>query len=138
MTQHPAKFWEPLNDGKVRCHLCRYHCVVAQGRRGRCGVRANSDGALYTLVYGLAISENVDPIEKKPLYHFYPGSRSFSVATVGCNFRCLHCQNYQISQWPHERPGIPGDPLTPEDLVRRALSRRCHSISYTYTEPTIY
>lgn len=138
MSLHPAKFWEALPGERVRCNLCRFHCVLSPGRRGRCGVRVNSAGSLYTLVYGMAVSENVDPIEKKPLYHFCPGTRSLSVATVGCNFRCLHCQNHQISQWPHERPGIPGDPLAPEDLVRRAMDSRCASISYTYTEPTIY
>ena len=138
MTLHPAKFWKETAEGKVQCNLCRFHCVIAPGKRGRCGVRENQSGQLVSLVYGMAISENADPIEKKPLYHFHPGSRSFSVATVGCNFRCLHCQNYQISQWPNERPGIPGEPLAPEEIVRRAVNARCSSISYTYTEPTIY
>jgi len=138
MSLHPAKFWEATGDSKVRCNLCRFHCVISDGHRGRCGVRENQGGTLYSLVYGLSVSENIDPIEKKPLYHFYPGSHSLSIATVGCNFRCLHCQNYQISQWPHERPGIPGTELMPEAVVQHAVNSGCASISYTYTEPTIY
>ncbi|MCK4509892.1 MAG: radical SAM protein, partial [Desulfuromonadales bacterium] len=117
MNPHPAKFWEAVGDGKVRCNLCRFHCVIADGRRGRCGVRENREGLLYSLVYGYTVAENIDPIEKKPLYHFHPGSKSLSLATVGCNFRCLHCQNYQISQWPHEHDGIPGAELTPQEVV---------------------
>lgn len=138
MNLHPAQFWQALDAGKVRCNLCRFHCVIADGRRGRCGVRENHAGALFTLVYGQSIAENVDPIEKKPLYHFQPGSKSLSIATVGCNFRCLHCQNYQISQWPHERSGIPGTALPPQEVVKHALESGSASIAYTYTEPTIF
>lgn len=138
MNHHPAKFWEATGKGKVRCNLCRFHCLIAAGRRGRCGVRENRDGKLFSLVYGKTIAENVDPIEKKPLYHFHPGSRSLSLATVGCNFRCLHCQNYQISQWPHERSGIPGTELSPQEVIRHAVDSGSVSIAYTYTEPTIY
>jgi pyruvate formate lyase activating enzyme len=133
-----AMFWERCAQERVRCGLCRFTCLIAPGRRGRCGVRENRDGVLYTLVYGKSVAENVDPIEKKPLYHFHPGSRSYSIATVGCNFRCLHCQNYQISQWPHERPGIPGADLPPEAIVAAARRSGCASIAYTYTEPTIF
>ena len=122
----------------MRCDLCRFHCVIADGQRGRCGVRENREGSLFTLVYGRSIAENVDPIEKKPLYHFHPGSSSLSLATVGCNFRCLHCQNYQISQWSHERSGIPGTELLPHEVVQHAVQSGSASISYTYTEPTIY
>lgn len=138
MNLHPAKFWEAIGEDKVRCNLCRFHCLIAPGRRGRCGVRENHAGELFTLVYGQAVAENIDPIEKKPLYHFHPGSRSLSIATVGCNFRCLHCQNSQISQWPHEHSGIPGTQLSPEEVVRHALESGSTSIAYTYTEPTIY
>jgi pyruvate formate lyase activating enzyme len=138
MNPHPAKFWEPVGEDRVRCNLCRFHCVIAEGRRGRCGVRENRDAALYSLVYGRAVAENIDPIEKKPLYHFHPGSRSFSIATVGCNFRCLHCQNYQLSQWPHENQPIPGAELSPEAIVAHAVKSGSASIAYTYTEPTIY
>jgi len=133
-----ARFWEKAGEGRVRCGLCRFNCLIASGKRGRCGVRENRDGALYSLVYGKVVAENVDPIEKKPLFHFHPGSRSYSIATVGCNFRCLHCQNADISQWPHERSGIPGTDLTPQALVAAARGSGCLSIAYTYTEPTIF
>ena len=138
MNLHQAKFWEAIGEAKVRCNLCRFHCVIADGRWGRCGVRENRDGALFTLVYGRSIAENVDPIEKKPLYHFYPGSRSLSLATVGCNFRCLHCQNYQISQFPHEQSGISGTKRLPQEVVEHAVESGSASIAYTYTEPTIF
>ncbi len=138
MNLHRAQFWEAAEDGRVRCNLCRFHCVVADGRRGRCGVRENRAGVLYSLVYGKVAAENLDPIEKKPLYHFHPGSTSLSIATVGCNFRCLHCQNHQLSQWPHEQQGIPGAVMTPREVVRHAVASGAKSISYTYTEPTIY
>ncbi len=127
-----------MESRKVCCNLCRFHCVIADGRRGRCGVRENREGVLYSLVYGLTVAENVDPIEKKPLYHFHPGSRSLSLATVGCNFRCLHCQNHQLSQWPHERVGIPGTERSPKEVVQHAVESGSASIAYTYTEPTIY
>lgn len=134
-----AMFYEKLTDGKVRCGLCRFRCLIGDGGRGICGVRENRAGTLYTLVYGKAVAEHVDPIEKKPLFHFLPGSRSFSIATVGCNFRCLHCQNYAISQ-PAEGNTlrITGSDLPPALIVEKALDAGCRSISYTYTEPTIF
>jgi len=138
MELHEAKFWDKQPEERVHCRLCRFECVIAPGRRGRCGVRENRAGTLYTLVYGRSIAENVDPIEKKPLFHFHPGSQSLSVATVGCNLHCLHCQNYQISQWPHEHGNIPGTALAPAEIVAHARSNRCASIAYTYTEPTIF
>jgi pyruvate formate lyase activating enzyme len=133
-----AMFWEKAGDGKVRCGLCRFSCLIAPGQRGRCGVRENRDGTLYTLVYGKIVAEHVDPIEKKPLFHFHPGSRSYSIATVGCNFRCLHCQNAEISQWPHEQAGIPGSVRLPQMIAEAARDSGCLSLAYTYTEPTIY
>ncbi|MBI3592990.1 MAG: AmmeMemoRadiSam system radical SAM enzyme, partial [Nitrospirae bacterium] len=108
------------------------------GKRGICSVRENRDGVLYSLVYGKVVARHIDPIEKKPLFHFYPGSRSYSIATVGCNFRCMHCQNYEISQYPKQHPDIPGEDMTPEQIVREAELTGCKSISYTYTEPTIF
>lgn len=138
MSVHEARFWEALADGMVRCHLCRFRCRIADGRRGLCGVRENRAGRLLTLVYGRCIAEQVDPIEKKPLFHVLPGSRSLSVATVGCNFRCLHCQNADISQWPQQHPEIPGRDVPPEMLVAQARKNRCASLSYTYTEPTVF
>lgn len=133
-----AMFYERLGEGKVRCFLCAQHCTISPGKRGICAVRENIDGTLYSLVYGKIIARHIDPIEKKPLFHFYPGSRSYSIATVGCNFRCLHCQNYDISQYPKIYPDIPGEEMTPEDVVREAEITGCESISYTYTEPTIF
>ncbi|MEZ4598712.1 MAG: AmmeMemoRadiSam system radical SAM enzyme [Syntrophotaleaceae bacterium] len=134
---HEALFWEKEKDNRVRCSLCRFRCLISDGRRGRCGVRENQRGTLYTLVYGKSIAENIDPIEKKPLFHYHPGSLSYSIATVGCNFRCLHCQNYTISQWPQDQP-VTGLDLPPAEIVRRAAHSGCRSIAYTYTEPTIY
>lgn len=133
-----AMFYEKVGEGKVKCGLCRFRCLIPDGNRGICGVRENQAGTLYTLVYGKAIAEHVDPIEKKPLFHFLPGSRSYSIATVGCNFRCLHCQNYSISQPEGKRLVIDGMDLPPEKIVELALDSGCQSISYTYTEPTIF
>ncbi len=133
-----ALLYERLGEDKVQCHLCAHHCTISPGKRGICAVRENRDGTLFTLVYGRVIARHIDPIEKKPLFHFHPGSRSFSIATVGCNFRCLHCQNYEISQYAKEHEGIPGDEMTPEDIVAAAERAQCTSISYTYTEPTIF
>ena len=133
-----ALLYEKLDRQRVRCNLCAHRCVIAPGRKGICMVRENRDGTLYTLVYGIPLSQAVDPIEKKPLFHFYPGSLSFSIATVGCNFRCSFCQNYDISQMPRERGEILGRPATPEEVVRSAKRTGCRSIAYTYTEPTIF
>lgn len=130
--------YEKTGEGKVRCLLCNHYCTILPGKRGICAVRENLDGTLYTLVYGKIIARHTDPIEKKPLFHFHPGSRSYSVATVGCNFRCLHCQNYEISQYPREHHDIPGEAMTPEEVVAGAEKAGCLSISYTYTEPTIF
>lgn len=134
-----ALLYESLEDKKVRCYLCNHQCLIPNDKTGLCGVRKNEEGILYSLVYGRVIAEHIDPIEKKPLYHFLPGSYSYSIATVGCNFRCSFCQNFEISQFPHLYPGsIPGTPYSPKDIVKKALNHGCKSISYTYTEPTIY
>src|SRR3954454_5629690 len=93
-----AMFYEKLENARVRCGLCRFRCLITAGQRGHCRVRENRGGTLYSLVYRRAVAEQVDPIEKKPLFHLLPGTTSYSVATVGCNFRCLHCQNYGIAQ----------------------------------------
>ncbi len=128
-----AMLYERL-DSIVKCNLCGWRCTIQPGKRGTCGVRENKDGVLQTLVYGKAISYAVDPIEKKPLYHFHPGSTAFSIATVGCNFKCIFCDNWSISQ---DR-GIKGENLPPEQVVSMAKQAGCESISYTYTEPTIF
>jgi pyruvate formate lyase activating enzyme len=134
-----AMVYEKLGDTDVRCHLCGHNCSIKEGQRGICAVRENRGGTLYSLVYGKVISLNVDPIEKKPLFHFLPGSTSLSIATVGCNFRCKHCQNYEISQLPRERKfSIPGRDMSAGDIVGAAEQNSCASISYTYTEPTIF
>jgi len=133
-----ASFYAKAEEGKVRCSLCAHHCLVKPGGVGICGVRRNDGGTLVSLVYGRAIAEHVDPIEKKPLFHFLPGSTSFSVATAGCNFRCRHCQNADISQLPRDRGAIAGRELPPAEIVRLARAAGCASISYTYTEPTIF
>ncbi|MGO9611422.1 MAG: AmmeMemoRadiSam system radical SAM enzyme [Dissulfurispiraceae bacterium] len=133
-----ALLYEKTGDEKVRCYLCAHHCIIAAGNRGICGVRENIGGTLYSLVYGKVIAHHVDPIEKKPLFHFQPGSRSYSIATVGCNFKCMHCQNFEISQYPKQRHDIPGQEMTPEQVVSEAEKSGCQSISYTYTEPTIF
>ncbi len=133
-----AMFYDRLEKLKVKCFLCAHHCVIADGRRGLCGVRENQEGTLYSLVYGKIVSMNIDPIEKKPLFHFYPATTSFSIAAVGCNFRCMHCQNYGISQYPKEHDDIPGEDVTPEQIVDEAEKAGCKSISYTYTEPTMF
>jgi pyruvate formate lyase activating enzyme len=138
MVMREAMFYENAGGNRVRCGLCRFRCLIDDGRRGICSVRENRGGTLFSLVYGKAIAENVDPIEKKPLFHVMPGSRSFSVATVGCNFRCLHCQNYSISQPLLDTLQITGIDLPPEEIVAKALASGCRSIAYTYTEPTIF
>lgn len=131
-------FFEKLGDDKVKCYLCRHHCIINEGKKGICRVRENRAGTLYSLVYRKLISENIDPIEKKPLFHFYPGSTALSVATVGCNFRCMNCQNYEISQLPGGQDPIAGKDIAPEKIVEDAVRNQCKSIAYTYTEPTIF
>ena len=129
-----ALYYKKLKEGIVQCQLCPRFCVIKPEAIGDCRVRKNIDGKLYSLVYSLPCSVAIDPIEKKPLYHFIPGHSSFSIATVGCNFHCRHCQNWEISQ-PNQ---IFGEEITPKEIVERAVEENCQSIAYTYTEPTIY
>jgi len=133
-----AMLYEKRDEGKVRCHLCAHRCTIKPDERGICGVRENRGGVLTSMVYGRVIAENVDPIEKKPLFHVHPGSRSFSIATVGCNFRCTFCKNHDISQMPRETGSIMGRDMSPEAVVERALRTGSKSIAYTYTEPTVF
>ena len=131
--------YEGLADKMVHCFLCHHHCSIADSKFGFCGVRQNREGTLYTHAYGDVISANIDPIEKKPLYQFLPGTLSFSIATAGCNFRCGFCQNWQISQISKRKvPDLSGYELAPGDIVSKAREASCNSISYTYTEPTIF
>ncbi|MBT3362520.1 MAG: AmmeMemoRadiSam system radical SAM enzyme [Chloroflexi bacterium] len=137
--QKEAMLYTALANNNVHCYLCAHQCKIAPSKYGVCGVRHNVDGVLQTLVYNKAIAANVDPIEKKPLYHFLPGSKSYSIATAGCNFKCGFCQNWNISQLPIEnRDTIPGQELTPQQIMNEAKETGCASISYTYTEPTIF
>ena len=133
-----AVLWDADGDRKVRCNLCNWRCVIDSGKLGRCCVRRNIDGVLYSLAYDKVCSANPDPIEKKPLFHFQPGSRSFSVATMGCNFRCEFCQNWQISQAAIEEGQIDGESIAPGQIVEAAVRSGCKSMAYTYTEPTVF
>ena len=131
--------YEKLKNDRVKCGICNHFCIIESGKRGLCHVRENRDGVLTSLVYPRLIASSVDPIEKKPLYHLKPGSTSYSVATVGCNLKCEFCQNAGIAQMPADRNGmIQGDTVYPGDIVEDAVRTGCDSISYTYTEPTVY
>ncbi len=134
----PAAFACEQADDSVRCVACAHRCLIRPGRAGICQVRGNVSGRLMTSVFGRAVSANADPIEKKPLFHFHPGSVAFSIATRGCNFHCLHCQNWTISQ--AERDGIeaPDFELPPAAVVRAAARAGSRSVAYTYTEPTVF
>jgi len=133
-----AVLWDSAEDKKVRCKLCNWRCLIDEGKLGRCCVRKNIDGMLYSLTYDKVCSANPDPIEKKPLFHFQPGTSSFSIATMGCNFRCEFCQNWQISQAAIEDGRIEGQAISPQQIVTAAVRSGCASIAYTYTEPTIF
>jgi pyruvate formate lyase activating enzyme len=163
ISVHEAAWYEPGPGGRVRCTLCPHRCVIADGAKGACGVRVHRNGKLYTLVYDRVVARGVEPIEKKPFFHFLPGSLAYSIATVGCNLRCSYCQNWEISQWPKENlprkiewetdaepptvgcstldalgERIPGERVTPEEIVEAAVATGARSIAYTYTEPTIF
>lgn len=132
-------FYEKLDNNRVNCNLCSHRCKnIDTTQRGLCGVRENINGKLFSLVYARLVARSVDPIEKKPLFHFLPGSLSYSISTVGCNFRCDNCQNFDISQMPRERKTIIGGETPAEAVVLAAKQNGCKSIAYTYTEPTIF
>lgn len=133
---HEARQYRHGEEGEVICSLCNHRCTIREGKHGICGVRENREGTLYAMTYGKVSSEAVDPIEKKPLYHFLPGTLSYSLGSVGCNFRCEHCQNWQISR--ADITDISLREICPEEGVRRAEARKCASISWTYNEPTIW
>ncbi|MCX7738369.1 MAG: AmmeMemoRadiSam system radical SAM enzyme [Hydrogenothermaceae bacterium] len=129
---------EKRNDGKVLCKACSQRCVLSTGEYGKCGIRKNEEGKLYLTVYGLAAAYNIDPIEKKPLFHFLPGSEILSIGTVGCNFSCKFCQNYEISQYPKEHNfQVFGTTLMPETIVNIAKTKGIPSIAFTYNEPVV-
>jgi len=133
-----AYLYKKLKDKQIQCNNCSHYCIIKDGERGKCYVRENRGGKLYSLVYGKSCTVNVDPIEKKPFFHFLPGSQSLSVATVGCNFQCFSCQNWTISQGPRIFKKIEGEEISPAVIVETALKNNLPSISYTYTEPTIF
>lgn len=133
---HEALYYKQLKDKKVQCHLCPHFCIIENEAFGKCRVRKNVDGKLYSLVYGKACSVSVDPIEKKPLFHFMPSKETLSIATVGCNFSCLHCQNWSISQVRVQ--DVPHMDLPPDEVIAGAKKKSISIISYTYTEPTIF
>ncbi|HOF39302.1 MAG TPA: AmmeMemoRadiSam system radical SAM enzyme [Candidatus Hydrogenedentes bacterium] len=133
-----ARLYEKRDGNQVKCHLCAHGCLIEDGGRGICHVRENRGGTLYSLVYEQVLAENVDPIEKKPLYHVMPGSLSYSIATAGCNFRCGWCQNADISAMPRDQRIIRGVRVSPDRIVQHACEAHCRSIAYTYTEPTVY
>jgi pyruvate formate lyase activating enzyme len=135
---HKARLWKPARDGKVACHLCSHACVIADGELGKCGVRVNSGGELHTKVYDRIAALNLDPIEKKPLYHYKPGTTSFSIGTAGCNMACTFCQNAGLSQSPKAGGMVQGQLAKPEEIVDAAVRSGAASISYTYSEPTIF
>jgi pyruvate formate lyase activating enzyme len=132
----PAKYYQALSNNMVQCLLCPNKCILSEGQRGDCRVRQNIDGQLYSLVYGKVASANLDPIEKKPFFHFLPGSLAYSIATAGCNLQCIFCQNWQISQvFPED---IQAQNLSPAQVVEQALANGAQSIAYTYSEPIVF
>jgi pyruvate formate lyase activating enzyme len=131
-----ARFQEVLPNKLVRCHICPHNCLIHEDKTGICRTRVNYSGELYTTAYGNPCSVSIDPIEKKPLFHFFPASKIYSLATAGCNFRCLNCQNWQISQVSPE--DIDHADLMPEELVQQALRHGSDMIAFTYTEPTVF
>jgi len=131
-----AHFYRPLADGAVQCKTCPHECVIVPGRRGRCGTKVNIEGKLYTISYGNPCAVHIDPVEKKPLLHFYPGSKAFSLAVAGCNFCCLNCQNWEISQTTPDKTRNYN--LPPDEVVGLASRYGCKSIAYTYSEAVTF
>ncbi len=134
-----AKFYKKINESTVQCRLCHHFCAIRNGEVGNCSARKNQNGKLYSLVYGYPVAINIDPVEKKPLFHFMPGSFTYSLGTMGCNFHCKNCQNWDISQEKFIKEKEKNmEYFSPEKIVEEALGNDCESISYTYNEPTIW
>ncbi|HCY85647.1 MAG TPA: AmmeMemoRadiSam system radical SAM enzyme [Desulfobacteraceae bacterium] len=133
-----AYLYKPIGQGKVQCRICSHYCKIDPGKRGICRVRENRGGTLVSLNYDHVIAANADPVEKKPLFHFKPGSRSFSIAAMGCNLSCRFCQNADIAQVSDREDRIAGSPFSPGDIVAQAIASGCRSIAYTYTEPSVF
>lgn len=151
--KHEARLWDRLEDNKVKCHVCANECIIFPGKVGICRTRKNFEGELFTLIYGSLISKgSLDPIEKKPLYNFWPGATAYSIASIGCSFRCLNCQNWNISQANPSDNGKDGSydlegmkhrrmtlvEMTPEALVDLVVSKKAKTLAYTYNEPLIW
>lgn len=134
MSSKECIFYKKLKNEEVKCLACNHYCIIKNNNFGICKVRKNTNGKLYLMVYGKVVSQNIDPIEKKPLYHFLPGTMAYSVGTIGCNFKCRFCQNYEISQESNTEIGIN---MTPKEIVNNAKIENCKSIAYTYNEPTV-
>jgi len=135
---HKALFYKKLKGNNVKCNLCRRNCTISEKGGSQCGVRKNVGGKLYSLVYGKTLTSEIDPIGKKPLFHFRPGTHCLGVSTFGCNFFCLHCQNWNISQ-QRNQDAIANVPFTsPKEVVEQTLAAGAEGIAYTYTEPTIF
>jgi pyruvate formate lyase activating enzyme len=132
-----ALFYDKLDERKVRCRLCHHRCLINENGFGKCKVRQNVNGVLETMIYSRLVAINPDPIEKKPLYHVMPGSLAYSIGAAGCNFRCIFCQNAEISQMPREHGRMGHHVFSAADIVDGAEKNRCRSIAYTYTEPTV-
>lgn len=132
--EREAVLYERLPNDKVRCLACARYCEIGKGQIGLCGIRGNKEGRLMLFVYGKVAAAHIDPIEKKPVTHFMPGSKVFSIGTTGCNWLCKYCQNYDLSQ----RRKVEGDDYTPDELVEKAVKTGCDGIAYTYNEPTIF
>lgn len=133
-----ATLWTPEKDGKVRCHLCRHGCLISPGQKGRCAVRENKDGTLVSLVGSKMCSIAIDPVEKKPLNHYLPGSKTFSMGSMGCNFSCTFCQNDDLSDFSSRFREIQGQICSPEQICTAAVRYDCRSVAFTYNEPTIF
>ncbi|MBN1780873.1 AmmeMemoRadiSam system radical SAM enzyme [bacterium] len=133
-----VKLFQVLEKGRVQCRICAHYCILGERKTGICGVHQNREGKLVSLVYGKTVALHVDPIEKKPLFHLFPGASALSIATVGCNMRCDNCQNADISQMPRDRRQIQGHDIMPEVIVDKAVRERCDVIAYTYTEPAVF
>lgn len=133
-----AQLWKPLRSERVVCHLCAHCCIIDEGARGRCGVRHNQHGVLHTLVGDMVAALHVDPVEKKPLFHYLPGTTTFSLGTMGCNLGCSFCQNHELSRTPATTGRVQGRPVSPAQLVDAAVQSGAKSIAFTYSEPTVF
>jgi len=134
-----ALFYKKVDDNNVQCYLCHHNCKVSKGNFGLCGVRENREGILYSNNYGKLVATHIDPIEKKPFFHFFPGELAYSIAAIGCNFKCDFCQNWQISQHQEsQKLGVESENFSCEEIVKKAIESGCKIIAYTYTEPTVF